>query len=208
MGIVDRRRHVFRRFPAGIAEHDPLVACPFILVAAGVNAQRDIRRLLVHQDDDIRVVPVESVLRIADVAHGITCRLLDQFRCDLRRAAHFARNDDLVGRAQRLHGNAGVGICGEVEVDDAVGNAVADFVGMSLSDGFAGKHVRIARHFQSSARKMSPQTPATGAVIKVVVVARNTRRVKLSRRVCGTRGLRADKVRCRPRHCAPGQWPW
>ena len=39
VGIVDRRRHQFRRLPAGVAEHDALVAGTLFLVAGLVDAR-------------------------------------------------------------------------------------------------------------------------------------------------------------------------
>ena len=45
VGVVDRRRHQFRRLAAGIAEHDALVARALVLVAGGVDALGDVGRL-------------------------------------------------------------------------------------------------------------------------------------------------------------------
>ena len=52
--VIDRRRHQLGRLAAGIAEHHALVAGALVLVAGGVDALRDIRRLLVDQAFDRR----------------------------------------------------------------------------------------------------------------------------------------------------------
>ena len=64
---MDRRRHQLRRFGAGIAEHDALVAGALVLVAGGVDALGDVHRLRMEQDVDLRRLPVESLLLVADV---------------------------------------------------------------------------------------------------------------------------------------------
>ncbi len=55
--IIERRRHQLRRFAAGIAEHDALVARAFVLVAGGIDALRDIGRLRVQQNFELGSAP-------------------------------------------------------------------------------------------------------------------------------------------------------
>ena len=77
VGIIDRRRHELRRLVAGIAEHDALVAGTFILLLAGIDALRDVGRLRVQQDLDLRRFPVEAGLLVADVLDGLARHGLD-----------------------------------------------------------------------------------------------------------------------------------
>ena len=77
MGELDRRRHQLRRLAAGKAEHQPLVAGPLVLVADGVDPHRDVGRLGVQQDLDLRPRPVKARLLVADVAHRVARQLLD-----------------------------------------------------------------------------------------------------------------------------------
>ncbi len=66
VGVEERRRHQLRRFPAGIAKHDALVARAFILAAGGVHALGNVGRLRVQQHIDLGLLPVETVLLVAD----------------------------------------------------------------------------------------------------------------------------------------------
>ena len=66
VAVIERRRHQVGGFVAGEAEHDALVAGAFILVAAGVDALRDVRRLRVEVVGEVERLPVEAVLLIAD----------------------------------------------------------------------------------------------------------------------------------------------
>ncbi len=76
--IIDRRRHEFRRLVASVAEHDALIARAFVLVAGGIDALRDIRRLRVQQDFDVGVFPMKAFLLVSDVLDR-GARALDQY---------------------------------------------------------------------------------------------------------------------------------
>ena len=141
VGEVDRRRHQRVGLGAGIAEHDALVARALVLVAGGVDADRDVGRLLVDEDLDVRGLPVESVLLVADVPHRIPGDVLDRGVIDVVRSAHLARDDDAVGRAERLHRHARLRVGRQEGVDDGVGNPVADLVRMTFRHGFAGEDI-------------------------------------------------------------------
>src|ERR1700724_3971598 len=78
VGIRNRRRHEFGRFPASVAEHDPLVARPLVLVAGGVDALRDVGGLGMEQDFDFGASPMETVLLVADVLDRAARRGLDR----------------------------------------------------------------------------------------------------------------------------------
>ena len=136
--VLDRRRHQLRRLAAGVAEHDALVAGALVLVAAGVDALGDVGRLLVQQHLDLGVAPMEAFLLVADRLDRRARRLLDRLGAEIG-SAHFAGDDDAVGGRQRLAGDAdaigietGARAFAEIEIDDFVGDAVADFVGMAF----------------------------------------------------------------------------
>ena len=76
--VVDRRRHQLRGLAAGIAEHDALVAGTFVLVAAAVDALRNVGGLWVQQHLDVAFVPVETGLLIADVLDRQACTCATQ----------------------------------------------------------------------------------------------------------------------------------
>ena len=56
MAVVERRRHQVRGLVAGEAEHDALVAGAFVLVLAGIDALRDVRRLGVQMVREVEAV--------------------------------------------------------------------------------------------------------------------------------------------------------
>ncbi len=145
VGVVDRRRHQLRRLAAGVAEHDALVAGALVLVAGGIDALGDVDRLGVQQDLDLAVLPVEALLLVADVADGGAGEILDLAE-DRVGPANLAGDDDAVGGRQRLAGDARLGHGRQIGVDDGVGDAVADLVGMAFGDRFAGEQIIAARH--------------------------------------------------------------
>jgi len=148
VGKINRRRHEHVGFPAGVTEHQALVAGALVLVALGIDALRDVGGLGVKINGDFHRLPVEAVLPVADV--------LDRRPGDFRhpvfihparrrdqrlRPPDFAGEHDAVGGAKRLAGDAGVVVKGEKSVNDGIRNAVADFVRMSFRDRFTGKKI-------------------------------------------------------------------
>jgi len=99
MGEMDGRRHQIRGLAAGKAEHDALVAGAFVLVAGGIDALGDVHRLLVDEALDMRMLPVEALLFVADVLDRVARDLDEQILGDRFGAAHFAGEDDPIGRA-------------------------------------------------------------------------------------------------------------
>ena len=77
MTIVEGGGHQVGSFVAGKAEHDPLVAGTFILVAGGIDALRDICGLGMQVVGEIEAVPVEPVLLITDALDRLARGLLD-----------------------------------------------------------------------------------------------------------------------------------
>ena len=115
----DRQRHQLRRLVGRVAEHHPLVAgadpVERVVVArvvlhleGGVDALRDVGRLLVERDDDAAGLGVEAVLgaRVADRGDPLAHEPRD---VDVRLGRDLAGDDDEAGRDERLAGDAPVG---------------------------------------------------------------------------------------------------
>src|SRR6266851_8972505 len=149
VGVVDRRRHQLRRLGAGIAEHDALVAGALVLVAGGIDALCDVGRLLVNVAGDLRHVPVEAFLLVADFLDRLARHLDQPVAADAAGPAHLAGEDDPIGRRQGLDPAARLRIGGEEGVDHGIGNAVAHFVRMPLAYGLTGKYVIALGHNRS-----------------------------------------------------------
>jgi hypothetical protein len=86
----------------------------------------------VQIDLDVRVLPVEAVLLVADVLDGGPGDFLDLLGRNGVGPANLAGNDDTVGRRQRLAGDARQGVAAEEKIDDLVGNAVRNLVGINI----------------------------------------------------------------------------
>ena len=174
VAVVDRRRHQVGCLAAGIAEHDALVARAFLAlpVRRVVDALRDVGRLAVQEHVDACLLPMEAVLLVADGADRLARRRLELRRVDdgellgvlqdvavlvlleqRLRHPYLAGDHHAVGGGQRLAGAAHVpGVHARLlrlpvdQIDDLVGDAVADLVGMAFGNGFAGEEVVRARH--------------------------------------------------------------
>src|SRR3546814_443395 len=109
MGEMDRCRHQSLGFAAGIAEHDALVARALVLVAGRIDAHGDVGRLIVHQDGDLGLLPMEAVLLVTDLLDGLTGDLLQHAGADAVGAADLAGDHDLVRGAHRLASAQGFG---------------------------------------------------------------------------------------------------
>ena len=164
--VIDGRRHEVGRLVAGVAEHDALVARAFFLVGAGlarVDALRDIGGLPVQQHLDVACVPVEARLLVADVLDRHARGMRDPVLRHGRGAARLARDHHLVGGGERFAGRAdipgvdpGPGALAVEQVDDFVGDAIADLVGMSLRDGLAREQIVAASQVSLQVRRNAP----------------------------------------------------
>ena len=83
----------------------------------------------------------QQTVRIsAKIAHGIAdavdhaCH--DLVIGNLCRGGDLAANDDLTRRSEDLHGDAGIEILPEMQVQNGVRHLIAEFVGMTGADGF------------------------------------------------------------------------
>ena len=141
MCIIQRRRHQFRRFAAGITEHDALVARAFILIAGSVHALGDMRRLGMQMAFNIGMLPMKAFLFIADVMDREPRQMDQIFRRDFPGAAHFARQHHAIGGDQRFAGDAGIGISGQECVQHRIGNAVRHLIWMAFGNGFRGEKI-------------------------------------------------------------------
>ena len=114
----DRERHQLRRLVRRVPEHHSLVAGAELVqrvvvarvvlhLVRGVDALRDVRRLLVDRDHDTAGGRVEAPLRVrvADVADPLAD---DAGDVDVGLRRDLARDDDEAGRDQRLARDAAV----------------------------------------------------------------------------------------------------
>jgi hypothetical protein len=109
---------------------------------------------------DLGVLPVEAGLLVADLLDRVAGDLLEMAVGDGVGAAHLAGQHDAVGRHKRLDRDARIRLGGEIGIDHRVRNPVADLVGMTLGNGFAGEqvvaacHSRILPHLAAGARSL------------------------------------------------------
>ncbi len=157
----DRQGHVLGGLGRGVAEHNALVACalPVEIVAAllgtrfegVVDALGDVGRLCADRDGDAARATVEADLRrvVADVDDAVAHQ---------RRDVHVPAGGDLAGDVhearcdERLDGDAACGVFGEKGVEDAIGDLVADLVGVAFGDRFGGEQAQ----FSHSCPKFGP----------------------------------------------------
>ena len=149
--VIDRRRHQFRRFDARIAEHDALVARALVLVAGRIDALRDIGRLRVQVHGDVRPLPMESGLLVADVLDRQARDVGHVIAGDRRGPARLPGDHDAVGGGERLAGDADLARLPAVprreleeRVHHLVGNPVADLVRMAFGYRLAGEQIARA----------------------------------------------------------------
>ena len=153
MAVVQRRRHQDRGLAAGIAEHDALVARAFILVAAGIDALGDVRRLGMQQDFDLGGLPVKTLLLVTDILDGGARRRFDFLGADRLGSTGLPRDDHAIGGGQGFAGRADVpgahaflGTFAEKQVHHFVGDTVADLVGVTFRHAFRGEKIVRPRH--------------------------------------------------------------
>ncbi len=148
VGVEDRRRHQVRRLVAGIAEHDALIAGAFFLVGAGlqgVDALRDVGGLRMQQDFDVAGLPVEAFLLVADILDGAAHHALDLIVGHGFGSAGLTGDHHLVGGGERFARRADgpgidarLGAFAEKQIDDFVGNPVANLVRVAFGDRLRG----------------------------------------------------------------------
>jgi hypothetical protein len=143
----------------GVAEHDALVASAFVLVAAFIDALRDVRRLAVEVVFEAGGLPMKAFLLVADlldhVAHGLLdlvahargpavgIRIL--FKIEGALAANLAAHDDALRGHQRLAGDARLRVLADEQVHHSIGNLVRDLVRVTFGHRLGGEDV-VAAH--------------------------------------------------------------
>ena len=157
VAVVERSRHVIGRFIAGEAKHDALVARALVLVAASIDALRDVIRLAMQMVLELERLPVETFLLVADFAHGAANRLFDFVLCARspaaivgpirivlvvhRRAADLAGQDDALRRRHGFAGDARFRIFCQHQVDDGIADLVGNLVRMAFGNAFRREQV-------------------------------------------------------------------
>jgi len=110
---VDRHRHQDRRFAAGVAEHQALVAGALveIIVVRAIHALGDVGRLLADSDQHRAGVVVETNLGriVADALDGLP---RDLVVVDDRRGGDLAGDDAQTGGQERLARHARMFVLG------------------------------------------------------------------------------------------------
>ncbi|MGY4596833.1 hypothetical protein ACVWXL_004579 [Bradyrhizobium sp. GM22.5] len=151
MGVEDRRRHQIGRLVGGVAEHDALVASALFFDFARlqrIDALRDVGRLRMQQDLDVRLLPVETFLLVADVLDRGAHDTFDLLVGDGCGTAGLTGDHDLVGGRERFAGgtnlpgiDAGFRSFAVEQIDDLVGDPVAHLVRMAFGHGLAGEEI-------------------------------------------------------------------
>ena len=146
--IHDRRGHQLRRFVAGIAEHQALIARSLLGVSLPFGFPRihtlgDVRTLRSDGVDDEHTVRVEHVVvvRVTDVTNRLT---RDGVVIEPRFGRDFAADHHQVAFGVGLAGDATVFVLREAGVQDSVRNRIANFVRMALADGLRRKDIVLA----------------------------------------------------------------
>ena len=93
---------------------------------------------------------MEAVLLVPDILDCFARGVFDQLERDRGGTAHFARDDYLVGRRQRLAGHTRLRRGAQEQIDHGIGDAIADFVRMAFAYGFAGEKIIGQSHYQVS----------------------------------------------------------
>ena len=132
MGIGDGGGHQLFGFIAGITKHDPLIASTFVFFLAAFNALTNIAGLLVQVDLHLGVFPVKTILFIADFMYTASGGFFNGRIVNRRRAICLPGKYDPVGRGQGFACDLGRRVCCQKQVNDRVGYAVANLVGMSF----------------------------------------------------------------------------
>jgi len=126
---LDGERHQLFGLGAGVAKHQALVAG-----AAGIDAHRDVGRLLVQGRDHGAGLVVEAVLgaRVADVLDGVAH---DRGEIGVGLARDLTGHEGEAGRDHGLAGHTARGILGEQRVQDGVRDLIGDLIRMPFGDG-------------------------------------------------------------------------
>ena len=149
MRIRDGSRHEFGRFATRKAEHHPLVARSLLtgvfFEAFADDALIDVGRLFVDDVENGHRVAVETVggIGVADFFYRIARDPLDVERCS---CCNFAADEYHARCCKSFACDMAFRIFGEAGVEYGIGNAVANFIGMSFTYRFGRKEVAFIVH--------------------------------------------------------------
>ena len=147
MGIGNGGGHQHIGFIAGKAEHHALVAGTglFGIVIGVVHAHGDIGRLLVHGGQHSAGVAVKAGFQrvVADIADGLAG---DGRVVHCGGGGDFTHDQHHAGGSSGFTGYTGHGVLCQNSVQNAVGDLVAHFIGMSFGYGFGCKNSFLQAH--------------------------------------------------------------
>ena len=153
----DRQRHVLRGLGGGVAEHDALVAGALAVEVVDallgarlervVDALGDVGRLRADRDRDAALAAVEADVGrvVADLDDACRARARG-----CRRSPSVVTSPATCTRPVVTSVSTATRLCGstrEQRVEDAVGDLVADLVGVPLGDGFGGEEAQVSPWF-------------------------------------------------------------
>ena len=136
VAVVECCRHQLFRLVASVAEHQALVAGAFF-----ADAVCDVGGLFVDTIIDAKLLPVKALLFVAQRLHDFLRARAHLFGRDGGVRAHFACQHDAVGRCHTFDGDARGAVLFQVQIEDGIGDTIANFVGVSFGDGLARKKV-------------------------------------------------------------------
>ena len=138
MGEHNCRRHVFRSFVRGVSEHYSLVSgslfgCFFPFCFAGVNALGYVWRLFCKEVGNKNFIGVENIV-VVDVSY-FPYRFADYFLViEIRLCGDFSGYYNAIAFNKRFARNAAELVLLKACVENAVGNIVGYFVGVSFAN--------------------------------------------------------------------------
>ena len=157
MGKRNGRWHQLRRFVAGKAEHQPLIACAlfcraFPLRGDAIDSLLNIAGLFAHFADHPAGVGVKNAVAvdISDVANARAHALLE---IKLRIAGYLPGDHHEIALGKGLASHATQRVLFETSVEDVIADGVANLIRMSFGDGLGGKNV-AARHGLKSVKAL------------------------------------------------------
>ena len=156
MGERNRQRQVFGGFVGGVAEHEALVAGAGLVVGICVvpvadflgdgNGVTDFGGLFTNGNVHAAGAAVKPHVggHEPDIDQGLAHQGGD---IHVGGGAHLPHHVNLPGGDQGFYRYPAGGILGQNRVKYAVGDGVADFIGMPFGDGFAGEQAQgVMRH--------------------------------------------------------------
>ena len=181
----DRQRHQLGGLVRRVAEHHSLVAGAdevervvvgrvVLRLVRGVDALRDVGRLLVERDHDAAGVRVEAPLRVrvADLGDLLAH---ERGNVDVGLGRDLARHHDEAGRDQRLARDPAGRVVREHGVEHRVRDLIRDLVRVALGDRLRGEEEFSRRHIGGSGYLISRKASKVRVSPSELVQARRER---------------------------------